>query len=606
MLACGCLVAANVMAQESAQTQAKDLVGVTHSGRTTGQKPFPVEHYVELENPVKTDLKQWAKVQGTLVSWGSTDVRYKKEVPAMSRVAKKIQLNAWKGERVSAQLAIWGVKDLNKVSVEVSDLVHSSNNYCIAKDKVTKGFVRYVMTDELNKDGRGTCGARPNLALFDSTLVADPIDHLTQELAVKAHTTQPCWIRVQVPAEMAPGMYYGKVTVKNEGKVLSVLDLQVKVGKRTLPAAVDWKFHLDLWQNPFAIARYHGVEPWSKEHFEVMRPYMEMYRDAGGKVITTSIMHKPCNGQTYDPFETMVTWMKKADGTWFFDYTVFDRWVEFMMDLGIKKEITCYSMVPWRLSFQYFDQATNTLKEVKTEPGKPEYNEMWGAMLSSFAQHLKEKGWFDITHISMDERPEAVMKTTQGIIRKADPKFKISLAGALHEDLVYELDDYCVALRMKYTEEAKAKRKAEGKVTTFYTSCEEPRPNTFTFADPADSEWFGWYAAKAHLDGYLRWAYNSWVLEPLLDSRFITWGGGDTYLVYPGARTSIRFERLIEGAQAWEKIRMLREEYEQKGNKSALKRIDKALEEFDELKLEEVPSAVQIQKAESKLRGLGF
>ena len=56
---------------------------------------------------------------------------------------------------------------------------------------------------------------------------------------------------------------------------------------------------------------------------------MKLYADAGGKVITASIMHKPWNGQTYDAFESMVTWLKKADGTWYFDYTVFDKWVEF-------------------------------------------------------------------------------------------------------------------------------------------------------------------------------------------------------------------------------------------------------------------------------------
>ena len=67
-----------------------------------------------------------------------------------------------------------------------------------------------------------------------------------------------------------------------------------------------------------------------------MRPLMKLYADAGGKVITASIMHKPWNGQTYDAFESMVTWLKKADGTWYFDYTVFDKWVEFMMDLGVK------------------------------------------------------------------------------------------------------------------------------------------------------------------------------------------------------------------------------------------------------------------------------
>ena len=123
-----------------------------------------------------------------------------------------------------------------------------------------------------------------------------------------------------------------------------------------------------------------------------MRPLMKMLADAGQKIITATLMHKPWNGQTEDYFDTMVTWMKRADGTWSFDYTIFDRWVEFMMSVGIDKQINCYSMVPWELSFQYYDQATNSLKFVKTAPGEEAYEEMWVAMLSSFSKHLKEKG----------------------------------------------------------------------------------------------------------------------------------------------------------------------------------------------------------------------
>ena len=314
-------------------------------------------------------------------------------------------------------------------------------------------------------------------------------------------------------------------------------------------------------------------------------------------------MHKPWNGQTYDYFETMITWMKKADGSWSFDYTVFDRWIEFMMSVGVTQEINCYSMVPWRLSFQYFDQATNSLKFIDMKPGDLEYEDIWGTMLRSFAAHLKEKGWFDITHISMDERPMAVMQETLKVIHKADPGFKVSLAGALHEELSDELDDYCVALRMKYSEEMKAKRRAEGKVTTFYTSCEEPRPNTFTFNPPAECEWFSWYAAKENLDGYSRWALNSWVIEPLLDSRFYTWPGGDTYFIYPGARTSMRFERLIAGIQAFEKIRILREEFNLSGNQQAKAKIDKALILFDEKTLESVPASAVISEANKIING---
>lgn len=556
-------------------------------------------NYEEASNPISTNPSLWVKVSAPQVSWGSTDIRYKKEEPApIARLKKDINLTAWKGERVSAQLVVWTPEALDNLSFIVSDL--TSGKETISKDNVRTGFVRYVMTDELNKDGKGGCGYRKS-SDYDSTLVADPIDHIASTLTVPANATQGGWISVRVPQQVKAGKYTGTVTVKDGDKVLSELKLAVNVKNRTLPASTEWAFHLDLWQNPYAEARYYNVEPFSKEHFDRMRPDMQNYVDAGGKVITASIMHKPWNGQTYDPFESMVTWLKKADGTWYFDYTVFDKWVEYMMSLGVKKQINCYSMVPWRLSFQYFDQASNSFKYLDAKPGEAAYDEFWGNMLTSFAKHLKEKGWFDITHISMDERPMKDMLATLKVIRKADKNFKVSLAGTYHDELVKELHDYCIAIGEKFPAEVIKSRKEAGQVTTYYTCCTEPRPNTFTFSAPAEAEWLGWFAAKENLDGYLRWALNSWVKNPLQDSRFTAWAAGDTYMIYPEGRSSIRFERLIEGIQSYEKIRILKEEFEKKGNKSAIKKIDKILKAFDEFSLEEVPAATVVTKAKEAI-----
>ena len=557
------------------------------------------DSYRELPNPVQTDLTQWDKVNTPKVSWGSPDVRYKKEVPPSVDIMKNLTLSAWKGERVCAQFVIWSSEEIKELNFSAGELRNGEES--IGKEHLTTAFVRYVMTDELNKDGNGGCGQRPDPTKFDSTLVADPIDHITPSLLIPSHSTQGGWVSIHIPSQVKAGAYRGTILVKDGEKVISTLGITVNVGQRTLPPPSEWAFHLDLWQNPYAVARYYQVTPWSKEHFDYMRPHMKLYADAGGKSITASIMHKPWNGQTYDYFESMVTWIKKADGTWMFDYTVFDKWVEFMMEMGIRKQINWYSMLPWKLSLRYFDQATNSLQSVSTQPGEAVYEDMWLAMLRSFAAHLKQKGWFGITYISMDERPMETMLKTLEIIRKADKDFKVSLAGAYHKELVYELDDYCVALRMKYPEDVKRQRKQAGKVTTFYTSCEEARPNTFSFSPPAETEWFAWYSAKEGLDGYLRWALNSWVKHPLQDSRFHTWAAGDTYLIYPGGRSSLRFEHLIDGIQAYEKIRLLKKEYAEKGDKRKLDKIDKALQLFDETTLKEVPAAKAIGKAKRML-----
>ena len=567
----------------------------------TGMKAQEVSPlYEELPNPVATDASKWAKVNAPVIAWGSTDVRYNKELPAQVIPGTPMNLIGWMGEKLSAQFVISTNRDLKNVSVEVSDIV--AKNYKISKWNTERGFVRYVMTDGLNKDGKGTCGYR-NSADFDSTLVADVIDHVTPALGIKANTTQPVWVSVKVPTEnIIKGMYRGTVTIKEDGKVLAELPLTVTVKNRVLPAPSEWAFHLDLWQNPYSVARYHNVAPFSKEHFDLMRPVMKRYADAGGKVITASITHKPWNAQTEDHFESMVTWMKKADGTWEFDYTVFDMWVEFMMSCGVTKEIGCYSMIPWRLSFQYFDQASNSFKFFNGKPGDAEYDEFWGRMLKSFAKHLKEKGWFEITHIAMDERPLDAMLAAINVVYKADPDFKLSLAGTYHKELLEHLDDYCITLAEKFTPEEIAQRRAEGRVTTYYTCCTEARPNTFTFSPLAESEWLGWWAAKINVDGYLRWALNSWVKDPLRDSRFRAFGGGDCYILYPDGRSSTRFERMIEGIQAYEKIRILRNEKDRRGrSKNYGKQIDKILEPFNEFNLVEVPAEKVVNKAKAAL-----
>lgn len=582
--------------------QAQEKQGVTHSKQQTGQAPFPKEMYIELPNPVKANPQEWKSHKGIAAGWGSTDVRYKKESP-VTDLKPTETLTAWRGERISGQIVVVNADKEATLSVDVSDFKHAKTKSMLKKEHLSADFVRYVMTDELNKDRKGGCGRRI-ATNFDSTLVADAIDPYAKKLTIPAQTSRGIWVKVQVPQNILPGTYKGVISVKNNGKLVQKLPLEINVLDRSLPTPSHWKFHLDLWQNPYAVARYHNVTPWSKEHFDKLRVELQPYVNAGGKSITTSIMYKPWGGQTYDAFNSMVTWFRKYDGSWYFDFSVFDKWVEFMHQMGVNKQINCYSMVPWKLSFQYFDQATNQMQQIETQPGKPEYEAIWGAMLSSFAKHLKSKGWFEKTYISMDERPMEVMLETFKIIKKADPNFKVSFAGNWHPEIEADLDDYCVALRMKFSDEVKNKRREQGKISTYYTCCTEPAPNTFTFSEPAESEWLAWFAAKENLDGYLRWALNSWTIEPLLDSRFTSWAAGDTYLIYPLGRNSIRMERLIEGIQNYEKIHILKSEFKQNGNTQALKKIENILQEFDEATLAKNPAKETIKKAKTILNSL--
>lgn len=543
--------------------------------------------FTELPDHRTPVAEEWKGVKNLRAAWGTSDVRYAWHSLPDTKVLKRAEtLTAWRGERVSTQAIIYSSTATDSLAPLTLQLTPFKNGrHTLPSDAVKASFVRYVKTDAwATPEGHGAgCGYRTNHTLYDSTMIADIIDPHAGAIAMDAMSTRSVWVNCQVPTDAVPGIYSGTLNIKAGKRTVAKLPLSVKVTDRTLPKPAEWQFHLDLWQNPFAEARYYNTTLWSDAHLAAMRPSMEMLAAAGQKVITASIMHKPWNGQTEDHFDSMVTWVKKLDGTWEFGFDVFDRWIEFMMSCGIDKQINCFSMIPWALSFPYYDVATNRMQVLRAAPGDEAYEEMWVAMLKAFSKHLREKGWFSITTIAMDERPMHAMQKAMAVIRKADPDFKVSLAGNWHPEIEADLYDYCIALDQAelLPKEVFARRKAEGKKTTVYTCCSTHKPNTFTFSVPAEGAWYGLYVAGTEYDGYLRWAYNSWVKNPLHDTRFRQWPAGDTYMIYPYGRSSVRFEKLIEGIQAYEKIRILREEFTATGNTAKLAELDALQEKFN-------------------------
>lgn len=533
-----------------------------------------------------TPEKNWgAMKQPVAVSFSSSSLRYAKDKIPVEGLEKEWKGIGWKGEKIHTQLLLWTNKNITELKLETSVLRSGKSE--IAVKNINAGFVRYVITDEF----AGGCGYRKPKD-FDSSIVADAID-IVNSVPVAANTVQPVWLTIEIPATAKAGTYKGSITIISDKKYQ--LPYTVSVIDKTLPPVADWSFQLDLWQHPAAVARIHNVPLWSDQHYELMRPYYSMLANAGQKCITTSIMNEPWGHQTYDDFPGLVKWIKHKDGSWSYDYSIFDKYVEFVMSCGIKKQINCYSMVPWALSFAYFDELTGKDTALKAGIGSAAYYNHWIPMLQNFTIHLKQKGWFDITTIAMDERPMKDLQVVIDLLKAVDPNWKIALAGNYHPEIEKDIYDYCVASNLEFPAEVLSARIASGKPSTYYTCCSENYPNGFTFSPPDEHVWLGWYAAAKGFTGYLRWAYNSWVEDPFTDSRFKAWPAGDTYQVYPGPRSSIRFEKMIEGIQDFEKIRLLREWYTKNGNVAALKKLNDALATFDIGKLK-TNSATQMLK----------
>lgn len=526
----------------------------------------------EPANPQATDPALWSGIASPVISFGSIDCRYAASLPFTGTVSEEINLRGWKGESLSAQIVVSAPEPLSGLECIAGDFKserHTMRNVSRAR------FVKYVLSDDFLPES--PCGLRPENA--PAHIEPDLLDNASS-IDMPAMSTRPVWLTVNIPGYAEAGGYRSDVTVK-AGGVEKKLRINLEVIDRTLPEPYEWEYHLDLWQHPSSVARAENLELWSDEHFERMRPTMQLLADAGQKVITATLNKDPWNHQCYDAYEDMIVWTKNQDGSWSYDYSVFDRWVEFMMNLGIRKYINCYSMAPWNDMLHYTDAASGETVDVQATPGTPEFYGMWTPFLKDFVSHLKTKGWLEITNIAMDERSPQVMDATVALLEEAAPELGIALADNHKSYKKYpQIEDICTDISGHISQEDIDARRAEGKTSTFYVCCSTYFPNTYTSSDPAEATYLSWYGAANDYDGFLRWAYNSWTEDPIRDSRFRTWTAGDTYIVYPGGLSSIRFERLREGVQDWEKLHILRKEFIAAGNVDKVRELDELLLPF--------------------------
>ena len=536
-----------------------------------------IQDWSEPADPCPVSEADWKDIKGLNASFVSIDVRFPRSQPFKGTVLGQTQLVGWKGEKLSAQLLVWTAEEVESLQCNIGDFIMTGGPRL--KGIARARFVKYVLSDYFNKEK--PCGMRrPG---EPSHLEADLLDEVTS-LRIPSNTARPIWITIDVPRDAKAGTYLAEIDLEANGGRSRTLSIELIVIDRVLPPPSEWSYHLDLWQHPAAVARVHGVPLWSAEHFQVMEPLMKMLADAGQKVITATLNKDPWNNQCYDAYADMIIWIKNGDGSWEYDFTIFDRWVEFMMRLGINKMINAYSMLPWNNMLHYKDATTGQFVDVKADPGTPEFIRMWTPFLAAFQKHLEEKGWLEITNIAMDERSPEFMAEATALLDRIAPKFGVALADnhKIFKKYPY-IKDMCAAIFGPIERADILERRAKGLNTTFYVCCSSEFPNTYTFSDPAEAVYLAWYAAAHEYDGFLRWTYNSWTEDPIRDSRFRQWSAGDTYIVYPGGRSSIRFERLIEGIQDWEKIQILRHEFSSdrgKVSEEKLKRLEAALENF--------------------------
>ncbi len=397
---------------------------------------------VELDSNAAPDAT-WSSIGDAWhVSFASTDVAYERHrVPELLGESYSWSGTAWRGERIHAQVLVWSKKPLEQLRGEVEALT-TAGGKSIPASAIRIRFVRYVLSELPLGSHKAECAENNPGPAY---LVPDLLDPAAR-FDTPGSTTRPVWMTIDVPRDSAPGVYRGRFELRAAGGLSQPLEVVLEVLPATVPAPSDWSFRVDLWQNPWAVARQHRVEPWSAPHLAVLREHLKMLADMGQTYISAYITDSPWHDDTYVADSTMVEWIREADGSFRFDYRIFDTYVEAAMAAGIRNAISCFTMIPWEGRVRYLDRRSNEYRWENWATNSAKYAGFWKTYLADLRGHLIRKGWFTKTYLEVNERSLEDTLRAIKIARTDSADWKITYAGNHHPELLGPVDDLCTVL----------------------------------------------------------------------------------------------------------------------------------------------------------------
>lgn len=239
----------------------------------------------------------------------------------------------------------------------------------------------------------------------------------------------PVWVTVNVPTSAQAGEYRGNVTVSADGKTDVKVPLSVKVADWTIPDPKDWLSHNNLYHSPDTTAKLYDVELWSDAHFDLMRRSLEMGHQLGNKLcITPLIVQNYCIGNT----ESMVRWIDKGNGSYDYDFSVFDKYLDLYESVGGKPGVLLLDM--WgrhsdKDGFKVTVVDAKTLKPTGVIEKKPQVDDkgkpvsyvyadnvdFWKPMFEQLLSRIEKRGWMDVAHVGTGSDTKPLPETVDAI-----------------------------------------------------------------------------------------------------------------------------------------------------------------------------------------------
>ncbi|MFH1024196.1 MAG: glycoside hydrolase domain-containing protein [Planctomycetota bacterium] len=219
------------------------------------------------------------------------------------------------------------------------------------------------------------------------------------ELGPNKGAVQPVWVTVKTPRDAPAGKYQGTLEVSAAGAAAVKVPVDLEIVDWTVPDPTAYRQFMSVYESPESVAMQYDVPLWSEEHWKRLEKSVELLGYFGNNFMSVPLACRTELGND----ESMVTWVKKADGSYDYDFTTFDRYLDLMTKYCKIKIVSCMAIYEcaWvdrdatkhPFSVTVVDPATKKREMVEM----PQYategmKKQWKMLLEEIQARLKKKG----------------------------------------------------------------------------------------------------------------------------------------------------------------------------------------------------------------------
>lgn len=133
---------------------------------------------------------------------------------------------------------------------------------------------------------------------------------------------QPIFVTVKVPRDAKAGKYVGQLEVSTDELDAFKVPVHLSVADWTLPDPYKYRAYAGIYQSPETLSMHYKVPMWSEKHWQLIEQSFKILAYVGSDLVHVPIINRSQTGND----EGWIYWVKKQDGTYGYDFKVFDRY----------------------------------------------------------------------------------------------------------------------------------------------------------------------------------------------------------------------------------------------------------------------------------------